>query len=162
MKTDNSKSILLLALGNDILGDDGAGLHAGRELKTEFAELIDVVESSEAGIVLMELMEGYSQVLLIDAIISGRNKPGSVLELSLDDFSAVLMPSPHWIGLPEVFDLANRLNISMPEELRILAIEVENPYEVRIDMSPSVTNGIPHLVEQARKILTEWLNEKRK
>jgi len=35
----------LLALGNDILSDDGAGLAAGRAVQRRFGERVELVES---------------------------------------------------------------------------------------------------------------------
>lgn len=148
--------VLLLALGNDLLGDDGVGLLAARSLKEEFNGEIDVIETSEAGLALMEMMEGYRRALLLDAVMTGRCPAGTVLEFTPSDFQKVIAPSPHYAGIPEVLDLAKRLEISFPEDLRILALEVEEPYEFSEELTPSVEKALPALIDKAREILTEW------
>jgi len=49
------RRILLLALGNDIMGDDAVGLVAARALKNEFSDGVDIVEASVAGFRLLEI-----------------------------------------------------------------------------------------------------------
>jgi hydrogenase maturation protease len=147
---------LLLALGNDLLGDDGVGLAAARLLRPEFAGAVEVVETSEAGLALVELMEGYQRALLLDSIATGRCPPGTVLEFSPGDFRRVLAPSPHYAGLPEVLALAGDLGIPFPREIRILAVEVAEPPTFRESLSPPVAEALPELVERARQVLEGW------
>jgi len=152
----SSRRILLLALGNDILGDDGVGLAAARILRREFQEDVEIVESSEAGLALLELLEGYERALLLDAVVTGSSPPGTVLEFSPEDFQKILAPSPHYAGLPEVLQMAQRLDMAFPKEIRILALEVEDPFEFREGLSPSVERALPALVERARQVLEGW------
>ncbi len=152
----SSRRILLLALGNDILGDDGAGLAAARILKKEFQGDVEIVESSEAGLALLELLEGYERALLLDAVMTGGCPPGTVLEFLPEDFQKILAPSPHYAGLPEALQMAQRLDMALPKEIRILALEVENPFEFREGLSPSVEEALPRFVERARQVLEDW------
>lgn len=147
---------LLLALGNDILGDDGVGLAAARILKTEYNDEVDVEESAEAGLALMELLEGYERALILDAIVTGRHPVGTVLEFGTEIFQRVLAPSPHYAGMPEILALARRLELVFPTEIRILALEVEDPYHLRESFTPSVEAAFPAFVAEARLILSQW------
>lgn len=148
---------MLLALGNDILGDDGVGLMAARLLRDEFGEEVEVVESGEAGLALLEIMAGYGKALLLDAIFTGKYSPGRVLEFHHGDFKRVMAPSPHYAGIPEVLDLAERLEITFPKEIRILAIEVEKVDEIREGLSSTVEQALPEFIDKARAILRDWL-----
>ncbi len=150
------RKCLLLALGNDLLGDDGAGLLAARLLREEFQDEVEVVESGEAGLALVEMMAGYERALLLDAVVTGRCPPGTVLEFSPQDFRRVVAPSPHYAGLPEALDLAGRLGIPFPKEVRILALEVENPWAFREGLSPPVQKALPAFVERAGQTLRGW------
>jgi hydrogenase maturation protease len=58
---ERSARILVLALGNDLLGDDGVGLEAARQIAGQVDGSVDVVETGEAGLALLELMEGYER-----------------------------------------------------------------------------------------------------
>ncbi|MGB2820745.1 MAG: hydrogenase maturation protease [Phycisphaerae bacterium] len=153
------RPILLLALGNDILGDDGAGLAAARALREEFADEVDVVESGEAGLALLDMMAGYKCVLLLDTITTGEHSPGTVLELSREDFDKAVGPSPHYAGLPEVLELARRMDIDFPGEISILALEIEQPLDFRETLTPPIEKALPAYVERSRQILREWTTE---
>jgi len=76
--SERSACILVLALGNDLLGDDGVGLEAARQIAGQVDGSVEVVETGEAGLALLELMEGYERALLIDSVVTGRYPPGTV------------------------------------------------------------------------------------
>ena len=112
--------ILVLGLGNDLLGDDAAGLLAVRALKdTLTSEQATVVESSLSGIALLDHFLGYQKAAIIDAIKTGKNPPGSIMELQPEDLSEVAAPSPHYAGLPEMLALAKQLSLEFPGEIKI-------------------------------------------
>lgn len=149
--------VVVLAMGNDLLGDDAVGFLAARALLPEFRGAVEVVETGEAGLALVELLEGYDKALLLDAAVTGRVAVGSILEYGPEDFSRVFAPSPHYAGLPEVLDLARRLDLRFPSEIRILAMEVADPFTVRQELTPEVRAALPGLVERARTILRSML-----
>jgi hydrogenase maturation protease len=149
-------SILLLALGNDIMGDDAAALVAAQRLKAKGLEDVDVSETLEAGLALLEILSGYTRVLLLDTIVTGNHPPGTVLTLSQRDFTKVLGSSPHYAGLPEVIELARQLAIAFPLDIRVLALEIETPTDFSDTLSPMIQAAIPGYVEKAVAILKGW------
>jgi hydrogenase maturation protease len=149
--------ILLLGLGNDILGDDAVGLVALRILKNEIAADIDFVEISTSGFDLLETMEGYEYVLLLDAIVTGKHEAGSIMDLTMDDFSNGTAVSPHYISLPDLFALAEKLDIPFPREFRILAMEVDDPYQLIEGLSSTVEKALPNFLSRARLVLADWV-----
>jgi hydrogenase maturation protease len=148
---------LLLAIGNDILGNDGAGFTAARLLREEFQESVDIVEATGAGLVLLELLESYDQVLLLDEIFTGSAPPGTVLEFSRDDFQKAAAPSAQSVGLLEVLRQAENLGLKFPRELRILALEVENPFEFRKGIGPAPPKALAGYMDRARQVLQGWI-----
>ncbi len=151
-----AKKTLCLALGNDILGDDGVSFAVARIIENQFDD-VDVIMSSEAGLALLELIEGYENALLLDAIKTGTVPAGTILAFSPEDFQKVIAPSPHYAGLPEVLALAERLEIPMPHDLRILAMEVKDPYVIQEGLTEDVEKNLPAFVESTCRILTGWV-----
>jgi hydrogenase maturation protease len=149
-------SDLVLALGNDILGDDAAALVAANILKRDFADDADFVDTIETGLALLDIFSGYRRVLLLDTIATGRYPPGTVLEFSREDFNMVLGPSPHFMGLPDVLELADRLSIDVPEEIRIHALEIEQPSDFSQTLSPVIQEAMDAYVRGASEILIAW------
>ena len=148
----NSRT-LVLALGNDILGDAAVGFHAARQLRSESIEGVDVVETGEAGLALLDHLEGYDRAVILDAIATGRCKPGTVLSWHRKDFKDIVSPSPHFSGLPELLHLAERVGMRFPRDLRVLAMEVDNPTVFRESLTPQAQAALPAFVAEARKAL---------
>ena len=155
-----NKEILVLALGNDIMGDDAAGIDAARVLKKEFGGKINIFEVSSAGFLLLDIMEGYEKVLIIDSIpVAAGGRAGSIRELDKVDLSRKFSISPHYVGLPELMELAGRLDIKFPRIIKALVIEINDSGIIREGLSPEIEEKIPLLVEKASIILNKWLVE---
>jgi hydrogenase maturation protease len=146
---------LVLALGNELLSDDGVGVVAADSLRERLAGLADVVVSPLAGVALLETFLGYERALVLDAIRTGPDAPGTIRRLSPADLGPVLAPSPHYSGLPEMIDIASRLRLSFPSEIAILSVEVSDPYTIGGPLSEPVRAAIPEL---ARRVVA-WIDE---
>jgi len=155
----SSKRPLLIAMGNDIMGDDGVALVAAQGLKKKFAATVDFIDPADGGLSLLETLSGYHQVLLLDSIVTGRHKPGTILEFSRKDFDKAVGPSPHYAGLPEVLKLADQMKIDFPKQIRVLAVEIESPEEFRETLTEPIEQAIPGYIEQASRILCEWTKQ---
>ncbi|MFH1737802.1 MAG: hydrogenase maturation protease [bacterium] len=151
--------ILVLGLGNPLLSDDGIGFLAAKILREKLLNEADVAESSLSGVALLDLFIGYDRAVIIDAIQTNRNSPGTILELIPSDFDAVVSPSPHYAGLPEILALADRLGLHFPTEIRILAVEVEDPYTIGGDLSEPVKKALPELIRRAQSFVKQWCDE---
>lgn len=140
---------LVLGLGNELLADDAVGLLAARALKLQFGDHIEVIESSESGLALLDHLVGCDRAIIIDAIRTGHSPAGTVQEFTVDDLRHVVAPSPHYAGIPELLALARRLNLDFPEDIRIIAIETENLNEIGGRPSTRATEGVDKAVALA-------------
>lgn len=151
--------ILVLGLGNDLLADDAIGILAARELRERLSTRADVIETSLSGLALLEMMTGYSRAVIIDAICTGRDAPGTISQLDPAALAPVAAPSPHYAGLPEMFDLAEQLDLEFPQEIVILAVEVEDPLTIDGPMTPAVEQALPELVQKVEEQVARWAEE---
>ncbi len=148
--------ILILGLGNELLSDDAVGILAARVLKERLRDKAEVVESSLSGMALLDLLIGYERAILIDAVKTGRTPPGTISELSPADLGAVAAPSPHYAGLPELIATAQALNLNFPKEIKIFAIEVEDPYTIGRGLSPTVAQALGKLIPLVERQIAQW------
>ncbi|MCS7197085.1 MAG: hydrogenase maturation protease [Candidatus Bipolaricaulota bacterium] len=153
----SSAKILVLGLGNELLSDDAVGILATRVLKERLQERADVVESALSGMALLECLIGYERAIIIDAVKTGKSPPGTIVELSPADLGAVLAPSPHYAGLPELIAAAQALQLDFPKEIQIFAIEVEDPYTIGGELSPAVAHALPKLIQRVEEQVARWL-----
>lgn len=88
MREEPQQRILILGLGNLLMGDEGLGVHAVRELeKRNLPAYVDVVDGGTPGLQILELMEGYDKVVIIDAVDAGM-EPGTILRFGSQDVTS--------------------------------------------------------------------------
>ena len=149
---------LILCLGNGLLGDDGIGILAAGELKNELGGRADIIATGLHGAALLDIPVGHRKVIVIDTIYMTGFPPGSVIELNLDELRTVMSPSPHYTGLPELILLAEQMQLDFPEEIKIFAVEVDNPYTVGKEMSSSVVRSLGKLIPCVKAYVDWWQN----
>ncbi len=77
---------LVLGMGNPILSDDGLGLVVARRLRDlPMPPDVEVAESEVGGLRLLELVRGFTKVVIIDALRSG-GTPGEIKRVAADEF----------------------------------------------------------------------------
>ena len=148
---------LILGLGNELLGDDAAGVIAARQLRKRLGEKVKVIETSLAGLALLEILIGYDQVIIIDAIQTNKYPPGTIYELNDSDLDSVIAPSPHYAGIPEMLALAQQLQLEFPKKIKIFALEVADPYTIGKGLSKSVENAMESLINRVQDQVNNWL-----
>lgn len=148
---------LILGLGNELLRDDAVGILAARTLKERLKDTVDVIESSLSGMALLDLFIGYERAIIIDAVKTGQSPVGTISQLSPADLGAVLTPSPHYAGLPELIATAHALRLDFPKEITIFAIEVEDPYTIGGKLSPAVAQALETLIQRVEGQIANWL-----
>ncbi len=136
---------LILGLGNPYLSDDSAGLLVIRELEKRLSNPdVSLNETSLAGITLLDFIVGYDKVIIVDAIQSPGGEPGSVYRLTPEQFdTSCHTTSSHDIGVIAAIELGRRLELSMPQEIDIIAIEAGDVVTLREGCTSEVEKAIP-------------------
>ncbi len=141
-------STLVLGIGNPILTDDGVGIKIAQKLKEEKARL-EVIMTSEAGIILLELLAGYNKLIIIDSIKTGKGKPGDLYKLELEDLKPSKdFSSSHGIGIATAFELGQKLGYRIPKYISIYAVEIKDNTTFSEECTEEVEQRIPFIVKQ--------------
>ena len=71
---------VIIGMGNPLLTDDGVGASVVKEIGGKLREQddVDCLELYTGGIRLMEAMAGYDRAYVVDAMVTGEHKPGTV------------------------------------------------------------------------------------
>jgi hydrogenase maturation protease len=138
----------VLGLGNDILSDDSVGLRITQQLRHALADLttVEIGETCEMGLSLLDHIAGYRQLIVVDAVQTHRAHPGFLHELELGDLQVLPLMSPHFLGVGEIIATGNKLGLPMPEQVKIFAIEVQDPFTVGTELTPALAGALPDLV----------------
>jgi hydrogenase maturation protease len=145
-----SARLLILGLGNDILTDDAIGLRVIRALRPALADLpaIDLQETTEMGLALLDYMTGSAAAFIVDSIQTGRAQPGFIHELDASSLRRLTGGTPHFLGVGETLALGATLGLPMPAKVNIYAIETQDPFTLGTQMTPALEAALPGIVEK--------------
>lgn len=139
--------VLILGIGNVLMGDEGVGVHVVERLQE--ATLPDGVECLDGGtgsFVLLEPMQQASRVILIDATVDGA-PAGTVRRLQprfSKEYPRTL--TAHDIGLKDLLDAFYLLG--QPADVTLFAVSIDPLQDLSVELSPEV-NAIVREVAQA-------------
>ncbi|MDD5590864.1 MAG: hydrogenase maturation protease [Dehalococcoidales bacterium] len=141
---------LVLGIGNSILGDDGVGVRVAQELAGKIKnDNIDVRDVGIDGLNLLELILGYDKLIVIDAVLTEREKVGEVYRFKPEKVydpsrSAI---SPHHFNLATTIEIGKKLFPGrMPKEVIAFAVGTEEATMVTEEMTGRVKNALPIVV----------------
>lgn len=150
------KDMLVLGIGNPLLGDDGFGVEVIRRLREQKPPpCVEFLDGGTAGLALLSNLEGRSHVLVADAIDFG-GRPGEVVRLGSADipYYRGLKLSEHQVTFHEVLALMELMDIK-PREL--LFVGVQPCSTLWGDpLSREVEAAIPGVMEEIGRQLERW------
>ena len=139
---------LILGIGNPILTDDGVGIKIAQKLKQGNPEL-EVMETSEAGMALLELIDGYDKLIIIDSIKTEQGKPGELYKLELEDLKPPMyFSSSHGIDVATAVELGQRAGYRMPKYISLYAVEVKDNSTFGEECTKEIEGRIPFIIKQ--------------
>lgn len=138
-------STVILGLGNSILSDDAVGILAAREAGKllEGCEDVVIAENERGGMDVLDEIGPYERAVLVDGIKTGRKPPGTIFLLSAREFIPTRRLSGfHDLDLSTALELARRLGLPVPEEIIVLAVEINDDVNFGEKCSPEVAAAI--------------------
>jgi len=134
---------LILGLGNELLADEGVGVHAVRRLQAE--TLPDKTIIREVGTAILDALDYMSEaerIIVIDAM-KAQGTPGTVYKITLADCGGTeTIASMHGFDIHRVMALAGR---SDHPQVMVFGIE---PAKVSwsMQLSEPVAQSLDHLI----------------
>ncbi|MCB0667104.1 MAG: hydrogenase maturation protease [Saprospiraceae bacterium] len=148
------KPVLILGIGNYLMGDEGVGVHLARHLEKELTEQsnLDVLDGGTGGFHLMPWFEAYPNVILVDATLDDQEvgKITLIKPKFSRDFPRAM--STHDIGLKDVIEGMQLLG-TMPD-INLFTVSIETIQPMQVDLSPKIKKSIPELIRRIK-----WLSE---
>ena len=135
------------------MGDEGIGVHAVRYLEQlDLPSHVHCLDGGTGGFTLLEPMQDADRVILIDAAKTS-NPPGTI-EVLYPKFSSDYPRTltAHDIGLKDLLDafyfIGERPNIVL------VAVSINMPEEMTVELNPEMKDAIPRIVEKVRELLS--------
>ena len=111
-------------MGNPILSDDGVGIVIANSLEGRF-EGVDVATSAMIGLDLLDMIEGYDRIYVIDAMCTRDGRIGEVHKVFKEGNEGTMhLFSSHGIHFFELMELGERCGLNMPVVGAVYGIEI--------------------------------------
>ncbi|WP_142786360.1 hydrogenase maturation protease [Changchengzhania lutea] len=156
---DKSNSILVLGVGNYLMGDEGIGVHTMQEMsKLDLPEYVDILDGGTGGFLLLNCFEAYKTIIFVDATMDGKPE-GTITKLRpkfAADFPKAL--SVHDVGLKDMIE-AVYLMEHVPD-IHLFTVSVEQINPMTIDLNVKVKEALPMLITNILSLCKELHNKK--
>ena len=143
--------VLVLGVGNLLMGDEGVGIHVLRTLEQETpVPGVRLLDGGTGGVNLLVEFEGVADVVMIDATRDGR-PAGTITFLQPDTVGELPRGlGAHDFGLKDLFAAAALLG-QMPR-IHLYTIAVEEVRPMCTELSPAVAEAVPEVVHTVRAL----------
>ncbi len=150
---------LVLGIGNEILTDDGIGPKLVKLLADEYqGKGISFQTAAVGGMELVEILKDFEHVVIIDAIKTGIESAGTIYHLTPRNFKETLHISNfHDISFLTALELAKRMDIPVPGQIDILAIEIVEDLVFSDEFSPDIRQKFGLIYRQVSEKVNELL-----
>lgn len=153
--------VLVLGLGNPLLGDDGVGLKLVERLAeaNPFGEAVEFVDGGTQGLALLGCLDGRQAILVLDAVGLGE-APGKVHVLrgpAMEQIRARRASTAHEGNALELFATARVLGLGW-NEVAVVGMEPET-VRTGIGLSPRIENSFEAALAHAREVLKEMVQK---
>ena len=152
---------LILGIGNTLLSDEGAGIHALNLIQSEYADIpnITFIDGGTLSFTLATWIEGCDSLIVFDAA-ELHLPPGSIRTFAGNDMDAFLgaaKRSAHEVGLMDLMDIS-RFTGHLPVNRALIGIQ---PEYMDWGMLPTqaVHHALPVAVNAAVKLIETWNNQ---
>ncbi|MBE2223725.1 MAG: hydrogenase maturation protease [Anaerolineae bacterium] len=151
--------ILVVGLGNPILGDDGVGWRVADEVSRQLMSSdVEIDSLALGGLSLMERLVGYDEVIIVDAIQTQGGQIGEVYRYDLSelpDSGTRHTTAVHDMSLQTALILGKQMGVSLPARIQIVAVEAARVYDFSEEMTAAVETAVPRAAQVVMKMLLE-------
>jgi hydrogenase maturation protease len=144
--------ILILGVGNVLLGDEGVGVHVARQLEAlDWPSSVSVVDGGTGGFHLLSHIAECDVAILVDATMDGQ-PPGTIRAFEpryASDYPPSL--SAHDIGLKDLIQSAELLG-QLPRVV-LVTISVDAIQPMQTELSPTIAAVVPEVIEQVKRLV---------
>jgi hydrogenase maturation protease len=150
-------SIAVVGIGNNLLQDDGAGIHALQHFESQNPdEDVECLDAGTVGLALMDRLSNLGGLIAVDAMRLGK-PAGTITVLQGEEMDSHLRNhhgSVHELGLSDILD-ALRLCDDLPGNRALVGIEPEE-MDWGTEPTEKVAAAIPDAAKRIRDLVHDW------
>jgi len=149
------KKNLILGIGNTLLSDDGIG----HRLTEDLSELLNPEFFDFATILIysmetLHLIRNYENLIILDGKITRNRIPGEISIFNSQTYSGTLhLDNFHDISFRDLIFLGEELEINLPEQIHIIAVEIEEDRVFSEELSPTLQKLYPEILAKIQSFI---------
>jgi len=149
---------LILGIGNTLLSDEGAGIHALNYLQSEYSNIpnLTFLDGGTLSFALATWIEDCTNLIVFDA--AELHQPAGTVNTfvgdAMDDFLGHSKRSAHEVGLLDLMDIA-RITEHLPQNRALIGIQPEK-FDWGMKPTEPVQNALGAAVNQAVTLIKQW------
>lgn len=150
--------VLVLAVGNQLMRDEGVGPRVAAELWAHYGvpDKVEVMDAGTLGLGMLHVLRDRKYVLIVDAIDGTGHPAGTVVRTTPADFAPnQILHSLHDVRLVDVLQAAELMGVAPETECVGVQIEDISPPDFSVGLTPAVESAVPRAVAAALYILRE-------
>jgi hydrogenase maturation protease len=147
-----TNKILVLGIGNYLMGDEGIGVHVIKSLDAKsFPENVTLLDGGTGGFHLLSYFQEYPKIIMIDATMDG--SPAGTIKIITpkfaSDFPSAL--SAHDIGLKDMIESMHLLG-NMPK-IYLITVSITEIKSMVMELSEDVKKSIQMVSEKVGELV---------
>jgi hydrogenase maturation protease len=141
---ESSERILVLGVGNPLMGDDGIGPRVVELLQSgyEFAENVELLDAGTMSFSILNLIREADHLVVVDAVRNTGRPAGTVMRMTPEQIAPnQIRHSMHDVALIDVLEAVELMGYA-PSAVAI-AVQIANMEEAVLELSPNVEAAVP-------------------
>ena len=154
LDSEKKDRILILGIGNYLMGDEGVGVHTVQALsKIKLPENVDIMDGGTGSFDLMPILSQYPLVIFVDATMDGRSAGtiDVIYPKFAADFPTVL--SAHDVGLKDMIEALEFQN-QLPRII-LVTVSIKEMIPMTISLTKEVQGSIKNVVSKILEIVNK-------
>lgn len=146
------KKILVLGIGNILMGDEGVGVHTIKALQDKsLPENVDLLDGGTGGFHLMSYFQQYENIIMIDATMD--NKSAGAVNVIQPKFASDFPKSlsAHDIGLKDMIESITIID-KLPK-IFLITVTIAELRSMHMELSLPIKNSIPEVIEKINELI---------
>jgi len=146
------KKIVVVGIGNLLLGDEGFGIRVVEELrKLKLPENVEVHDGGTLGLQILNFLDNADFAIIVD-VVKAKGKPGQLFVFEINDAKSKPMLSMHDLDLVKAVEIG-KFAYNLPEKIVVVGVEPEK-IEESLELSEEVRKAIPKAVSKVLELIS--------
>jgi hydrogenase maturation protease len=157
---------LLVGMGNPYLSDDAVGIHLVRDFSQRLgsAPNLEVIEEcSVGGLNLLDLLDGFERLIIVDSIKTKGGSPGNWYRFTAKELRETMnLSNIHDANFATTLELGRRMGMTIPpeSESHIFAVEILDNLTFSERLTDDLERSYPVYSEEIFHELRSLINPK--